>query len=178
MNLREFSTAVIRSRFSSSLHEVILFVQDQDPHLRGAKSYSRLLRIAAANPSIEEAVAMVRGAELRWFVGAVMRTFKWVEADLSGVDFSGINMEGAKLASASLKGANLKNAYMVGVDLSSANLENADLSGACLRYADLHDIDLSNACLKDADLREANLVGADFADADVTGTLLDSSESH
>jgi len=56
------------------------------------------------------------------------------EADLSGTDLNGANLEDANLFMADLSGANL-----IRSDLSGANLSGADLSMAILSGADLED---------------------------------------
>lgn len=103
----------------------------------------------------------------------------WVEgkpggeqADLSNVDFRGIDLTGAFLAyaileganfegvllpqahfmSARLAGANFTNAIMCEANFTSADLSNANLTGANLTWASLGSAYLNNTELKEADL--------------------------
>lgn len=85
-----------------------------------------------------------------------------ISADLSGVDFSGANLQSINLQNACLIGADLR-----GSDLSWANLIDADLRGASLKGARLYNADLRGADLKDADLKNANLKEARLYNADL-----------
>src|SRR5262245_30049339 len=73
-------------------------------------------------------------------------------ADLSGLNFSGLNLRRAKMDHALLNGAvfagaNLQRANLVGAILSHARLDDADLSGARLSGANLVSASLRDACL-------------------------------
>jgi hypothetical protein len=84
------------------------------------------------------------------------RTYYAHYVGLKDADFSGAELEGARLISTlgdqpiSLKGANLKDAK-----LSKAILHKADLSDVDLRGSELHDAELHDADLSGADLRGA-----------------------
>jgi len=96
--------------------------------------------------------------------------------DLSGVDFSDTNLEGATMSHFKLAGANFRGAHLGGVNLSKSILRNADfydahLRGACLQDADLRGANLTEAYLLGADLRDAELSGADFTHAHVWETI-------
>ncbi|WP_204138708.1 pentapeptide repeat-containing protein [Halomicronema sp. CCY15110] len=97
--------------------------------------------------------------------------------DLSGANLSGANFSGAALCGANLSGANLNGADLNGADLSGANLSGANLNGADLIRANLNSTNLSNASLRYANLSEANfryanLSGADFRQANLSGADL------
>lgn len=103
-------------------------------------------------------------------------------ADLSGVDFSTIDLANfrlrfrrtnlndslpAYLRKANLWGADLSKANLSRANLSEANLSRANLSEADLSYADLSKVHFSYANLRGADLREANLREANLRGADL-----------
>src|SRR5256886_12740730 len=72
----------------------------------------------------------------------------FASADLSGQDFSGLNLRGIKMDRAVLRGA----------DFTGAHLQSANLIGTILREACFDGADLSRARLSGA-----NLVSASFA---------------
>src|ERR1700724_700606 len=80
----------------------------------------------------------------------------FASADLSGQDFSGLNLRGIKMDRAVLKGADftgthLQRATLIGVISQEARFDRADLSGARLSGANLVSASLENACLAKAD---------------------------
>ena len=94
------------------------------------------------------------------------------EADLNGVNLSNAdlrytNLRGANLSGADLNNANLRNADLRGADLRDANLWNVNLRNADLKYANLRGINLRNYNLKYANLSNTNLMDADLGDADL-----------
>jgi uncharacterized protein YjbI with pentapeptide repeats len=113
-------------------------------------------------------------------------------ADLSGADFSGVNLEQPSFQSADLRHANLGNAYLLKADFTGATLYRADLTGAFVPEAkfagadlteanltgsnlyssDFECANLSRASLAWANLGEANLREANLASADLTGSQL------
>ncbi len=87
------------------------------------------------------------------------------DADLRGIDLSGMylwgsNLGGTDLRASNLSGATLSTAILGGADLQDADLENAQLCNAFLRYARLINANLAGANLIDADLGRTNLTGA------------------
>ena len=82
--------------------------------------------------------------------------------DLSDIDMSYANLNGADLSGFNLGVAELKRA-----DLRRANLYGADLSDASLAIANFYGADLSDANLTHANLSKANLNGADLSDANL-----------
>jgi len=88
-------------------------------------------------------------------------------ADLSGCDFTDLDLAGLDLS-----GADLSDATLSGTNLRHANLRDAKLNGADLRGADLADVVFDGADLTNADLREADLDGSTFSGAVFAGTNL------
>jgi uncharacterized protein YjbI with pentapeptide repeats len=118
-------------------------------------------------------------------------------ADLTGVDLSGVmlreanfafavlqnaNFEGADLRNAVFRGANLKSAFLRDSNLKGATLNSANLSHAVLDYASLSEAhlilaDLSYSWLKNTDLSQAiawlaNFEKAVFEPKNVDGLLI------
>jgi uncharacterized protein YjbI with pentapeptide repeats len=96
--------------------------------------------------------------------------------DLSGADFSDVNLGGAHLNGANLRGAFLSNANLGGAflsdtDLSGARLIRSNLGGAFLNDADLRGADLDHANLSEAHLSNADLRGANLYFADLSGSI-------
>src|ERR1700674_3683747 len=104
-------------------------------------------------------------------------------ADLTGRDFSGLNLRGIKmdralLSGADFTGAHLQSVNLIGAILQEACFDHADLSRARLSGANLVSASLENACLAKADMEFAlmgNVVmrGACLRDADLSGAQLD-----
>ncbi len=89
----------------------------------------------------------------------------FASADLSGRDFSGLNLRGIKMDRAVLRGADftgaqLQRANLIGVISQDARLDRADLSGARLSGANLVSASLENACLANADMEFALMAKA------------------
>ena len=87
-------------------------------------------------------------------------------------DFSGANLEGARLRATNLAEADLTGADLTGADFYRANLENANLTGANLAGANLIDIFMEDTTLQDANLTGANLTKAYLEATDLTGANL------
>lgn len=82
-------------------------------------------------------------------------------ADLSGINFSGIE----------LVDTSFKNMCLVEANLSGSNVSESNLSGAHLRKANLRSADLRGVDFSKANLSEANLSGTDLRGSiDHTGT--------
>src|SRR6266446_10215941 len=84
----------------------------------------------------------------------------FASADLTGRDFSGLNLRGVKMDRALLRGANfsgahLQRANLVGAILQEARFDRSDLSRAGLSGAYLVSASLENACLAKADMEFA-----------------------
>src|SRR6267142_558753 len=80
----------------------------------------------------------------------------FASADLTGRDFSGLNLRGIKmdralLSRADFTGAHLQSANLIGAILQEACFDGADLSRARLSGANLVSASLENACLVKAD---------------------------
>src|ERR1700694_1832635 len=84
----------------------------------------------------------------------------FASVDLTGRDFSGLNLRGIKMDRAVLKGADftgaqLQRATLIGVVSQQARFDRADLSGARLSGANLVSASLENACLAKSDMEFA-----------------------
>src|SRR4029077_11992046 len=84
----------------------------------------------------------------------------FASADLSGQDFSGLNLRGIKmdravLRSADFSGARLQRANLIGVISLEARFDGADLTGARLSGANLISASFENACLANSDMEFA-----------------------
>ena len=89
----------------------------------------------------------------------------FASADLSGHDFSGLNLRGIKMDRAVLEGADftgthLQRANLIGAILQGARFDRADLSGARLSGANLVSASLENARLAKADMEFALMAKA------------------
>ena len=104
-------------------------------------------------------------------------------ADLTGRDFSGLNLRGIKmdralLSGADFVGAHLQSANLIGAIGQEACFDRADLSRARLSGANLVSASLENACLARAELEfalmaNALLQGVCLGEADLSGAQLD-----
>ena len=107
----------------------------------------------------------------------------FASADLSGQDFSGLNLRGIRMDRAVLSGAaftcaQLQRATLIGVISERARFDRADLSGARLSGANLVSASLEDACLAKADMEFALMAGvllrgACLHEADLSGAQLD-----
>jgi hypothetical protein len=87
------------------------------------------------------------------------------QAELNGIDLSGLNFEDsifsrAAMAGAVLTKASFKNADLRGANLQGTDLSNADFSGANLTGANLSNARLISTNLNDAIFSNVNLTGA------------------
>ena len=99
-------------------------------------------------------------------------------ADLSGRDFSGLNLRGIRMDRAVLRGADftaahLQSANLIGAILERARLDRSDLSRARLSGANLVSASLEDACLAKAEMEfalmaNAVLQGACLGEADIS----------
>src|SRR6478609_2837560 len=90
--------------------------------------------------------------ETEWHQG---NRANFASADLSGHDFSGLNLRGIKMDRAVLRGA----------DFTGAHLQSANLVGALAEQACFDRADLSRARLSGANLASASLESACLAKA-------------
>src|SRR5271169_3011924 len=86
----------------------------------------------------------------------------FLSADLTGRDFSGLNLRGIKMDRAVLRGA----------DFTGAHLQSANLIGAILREAHFDRADLSRARLSGANLASASLESACLAKVEMEFALM------
>ena len=107
---------------------------------------------------IEEMLASHRlYLETEWRQG---HRANFASADLTGRDFSGLNLRGIKMDRAVLREANFTGAYLqratlIGVISEKACFDRADLSGARLSGANLVSASVQDACLTKADMEFA-----------------------
>src|ERR1700746_392189 len=87
----------------------------------------------------------------------------FASVDLTGRDFSGLNLRGIKMDRAVLRGA----------DFTGAHLQRANLIGAIAQGARFDRADLSGARLSGANLVSASLESARLAKADMEFALMD-----
>jgi uncharacterized protein YjbI with pentapeptide repeats len=95
-------------------------------------------------------------------------------ADLDNADFNNSNLNGTNLNFASVKYANLSNSSLSGANLNFADmhyakLDNANLEGANLNFANLAFADMRNSVLDGANLNFVDLEGANMAGARLKG---------
>ena len=98
-------------------------------------------------------------------------------ASLPKVDFTGANLEGARLVEANFQGASLfetllQGALLLRTQLQGALLNGANLKGASLQGANLQGASLDRAQLQGALLTEAHLEGASLQLARLQGAAL------
>jgi uncharacterized protein YjbI with pentapeptide repeats len=96
--------------------------------------------------------------------------------NFEGADLTGVNLTCATLRKANLKGANLTQAKGLYVVLTGANLLGATLRGADFTLGRLGRANLRSADLTKAFLTEANLRGADLTGAVLTNARFDRAE--
>ncbi len=75
--------------------------------------------------------------------------------DLSGVTFDGANLTNAKLGETNLQRASFKGSTLVGASFWNANLREASLEGANLEEADFDYCNLDGVTFKDAKVKKA-----------------------
>lgn len=108
-------------------------------------------------------------------------------ADLSGADFTRLNLAGASLMNASLIETFFIHANLTGANFTSSNLTQAAFFGANLTKANLEGANLTKtffsgrgifpcADLTLADLRETDIAGMDFTGVNLTGALLEKNQ--
>ena len=143
---------------------------------------------------------MFRGAVLTNIVfdsGTKLVEFGFINADLSGSKFVGVDLHQADLRSATLSETDFSGADLTGANLRSVNLKpaiidsrtqfrEADLSRADLsdkdapdcnfRGVDFEHANLSRGTFSDCDFRDADFTEANLADADFTDSEFDDAD--
>ena len=93
-----------------------------------------------------------------------------------GCQLEGITLDLSEYSNRSnqiiLVNANLKGVEITGLNLSGANLTGADLSNVNLSWMNLTKANLSNTTLTDTNFKNANLTDATFFGAYLSGTIL------
>jgi len=96
------------------------------------------------------------------------------EANMRGLDVTGIPLDYCNLAGADLQSARLYWSVLLGANLEGANLEGTNLKGANLNSANCRHANLRNADIGQDDLGGASMIyGADFTDANLSGTIFE-----
>jgi uncharacterized protein YjbI with pentapeptide repeats len=111
-----------------------------------------------------------------------------INVDLSGVDFSSLNLSNADFTFTDLTEANLSDADLTEADFNSSNLKSANLKGAFLEgsnlteakitWANLSGANLEGANLWYVDLTGTNLKGANLCRTDLTGVIFSKTMLH
>lgn len=116
---------------------------------------------AAPEPAAErDDFDEVRTLTRKQVMDMIRRAETFEEADLRGVDLSGLSFDGMKLRNAKFGDCNLQRASFRGADLAGASFWNANLREATLDGADLEEADfdycnLDGVSFKDAKIRKA-----------------------
>ncbi len=129
--------------------------------LTGADVYWLAVRTLVAHDQITPDEAMKRLEQAK--EDALLR----VSLDFSQLDLRGARLAGAHLEGATMGAAHLNNAYLGGACLDDAFLDRADLTGANLRGAFLKRVSLRSARLNSAYLESALLHDALLSRADL-----------
>jgi uncharacterized protein YjbI with pentapeptide repeats len=98
---------------------------------------------------------------------------RFFRADLQAVNLAGANLSRADLREADLTGADLTEAALSGANFFMARLTEANLTEANLQEANLQGANLQGASLRDANLEEAILYEAYLQGADLTDANLE-----
>ena len=96
---------------------------------------------------------------------------------LQGADFSGAQLEGAKMPGSDLRGTDFQGAFLKDIDLAGsylgeATFDRADLSGASLRGVKASKASFRDTRLAEATLRSGNFYAANFEAATLTAATL------
>ena len=115
---------------------------------------------ACATQGTRPTVANFSSVDLtgRDFSGLNLRGIKMDRALLSGADFTGAHLQSANLIGASAERAYFDRADLSRARLSGANLVSASLEDSCLAKAEMEfalmaNVTLRGACLREADMR-------------------------
>lgn len=92
------------------------------------------------------------------------RRANFEETDLTGMDFSGVNLSCANFKGAKLAGCNFRSAILSKADFENADLTAADFSGAKIIKANLTNAKLDDLQYEKTNFRNATLVGTSLED--------------
>ena len=118
-------------------------------------------------------VFRARGRDLR---GAILDFASLPRVDFTGSDLQGARLNTAQLQGASLDGAQLQGASLDGAQLQGASLDGVQLQGASLFGARLQGASLGSARLQGALLNTAQLQGARLDLAQLQGARLNTAQ--
>lgn len=130
------------------------------PLLAGA---SIIASAALATPAMAQnagQIAKVRG-------GAACAGCNLFQANLSGMERTGINLSRARLRQSDLSLAVMNRASFAGADLRDVNAYGGVFGGASFSGADLTNATFVGTFLEGANFRGANLTGANFSGAEM-----------
>jgi len=81
---------------------------------------------------------------------------------LKKINLRGVQISGADFIGSDLRGAKLENAYFQGCDLSEVDIRGSNLSGAEFHVVQLRDTNFSSAILEETFFHESNLIDANL----------------
>ena len=96
----------------------------------------------------------------------------FANCDLSGLDLSLCNLQGADFSGAQMRETNLAHSVLTNCNFTGSKLLGARLQGAHMEKTVLHGADLSGAILVSTDLKYAQMADAVLDQADLSGACL------
>lgn len=102
-----------------------------------------------------------------------LRHAEFVDADLSGVNFSESDLSYAYFRNVDLTGADFSGAKLYSADFNNVDLSHSDLSSAEIKFTDISNSNLENCEFEDSVVRRLtldNVTGANFSGATLLGT--------
>ena len=167
---RESVVSQVRQMYRDFEHDLTrAYANGRDARQRAERDAARTSRRMAADEFLS---AYANGQ--REFANVVL-----TDADLSGIDLSGVglrdaDLQGVNLRDTNLSDANLTGASLVEADLTGTNLRHtwfvrADLTGALLDGADCQEANFCDAQMRVVTANGARMNRADFTGADLTG---------
>lgn len=149
-----------------------------------ARTLAAIRALSGSRERLDQVIVFLRESELLDVVtidagGAMQSTespaITFVQADLRGVDLSGVDLSAVNLKGTDLSKANLQHAFFSGANLEDAFLTGSELQSAFFTAASFRGALLIGAKLQSAVLEGADLSGATLQDAEnVTQEQLDS----
>jgi uncharacterized protein YjbI with pentapeptide repeats len=135
-------------------------------NLYGATMDETVLREAVFKNTLMMGAYMVgadlQGVNLRFV--AVDRFTAFDNANLQGVNFTLLTLDGISFENADMRGAILNGVSARHADFKNAGMENADLTNADLGNADLRNANMNGANVSDTSFKDTNLTGVEGLD--------------